>query len=488
MSISQAKSPIEFDPAAANDVPSLQVVQRVFDSLYTFGEQTDIQPQIADGEPEVSKEDTRWVVEIKDEATFQNGEPVTASDVKYSYNAPVEEETENGSEFEMIDEITVVDESTVQFDLGYPYAPFPTKLAWQIYPEAVREEDKEAFSLENPVGAGPYEFVDWSEGEYVKLSRWEDYWGTKPEVAELELVPVQESTTRVTTLKRGTHDVIEGIPPKLYSTVEQMDDASVEEESALGYYYLSFNCNEGPTQDAKVREAIDYTFSMDQAVQNYVEPAGNRLTTPFPQPIAETWDFPTDEWDQIPHGKDLEKAEQLFDEAGVPMDYSWKIIVPPDDKREQIGISVSNGLKAAGFDNVSVERLEWGTFLDLYATGNEDDYNMYTLGWVDEFDPHQYLYFMFHESQAGGTNGCYYENDEVMEQIDEAGKIADTEERRELYIDAVTSILEDRAHLPAYNVKNNFGVKDYVGDFQPHTLSQLNPRMVSSYNNVSVDK
>ncbi|SFR51886.1 ABC transporter substrate-binding protein [Halogeometricum limi] len=486
LNFAQSKSALDFDPLKANDVPSLQVTERIFDSLYTYEEGTTLTPQLAAGEPEINGDGTQYTVTLKDDITFHNGEPITAEDVKYSYLAPAREETENGSEFTMIDEITVVDEKTVQFDLKYPFGPFKHKLAWAPVPKAAREEDREGFNSD-PVGSGPYELEDWQEGSYVRMTRHEDYWGEKPEIQTLNFTPVSEPTTRVTTLRNGENHIVQTVPPKLYSTVEGISEASVQERGGLGYYYLAFNCNEGPTADKKVREAIDYAVSMDQAVQNYVEPAGTRMTSPLPQSIIESWGFPGEEWADIAHDKDLTKAEQLLEEAGVDKDYDWTIIVPPDDKREQIGITVSNALQELGFSNASVQRLDWGAFLDKYATGDEDDYNMYTLGWVDEVDPDGFLYFLFHESEEGSTNGCYYENDEVMRQLDEARKSPDRETRKELYTKAVTSILEDRAHLPAYNLKNSFGVRSEVKGFRPHTISGINPRMTGPLGSVTLD-
>jgi peptide/nickel transport system substrate-binding protein len=485
----QTKSPLDFDPLKANDIPSLQVVERIFDSLYTYEEGTSLTPEIADGEPEVSKEGTRYVVSLTDGATFHNGDPITAEDVKYSFLAPMREETENGSEFTMIDSITVVDERTVQFDLKYPFGPFRHKLAWTPVPKAYREENKQAFNTSDPLGSGPFEFVDWQEGDYVRLERHEDYWGEPmPEVQALEFTPITEPTTRVTTLRNEENHVVQTVPPKLYSTVEGISGANIQEQPGLGYYYLSFNCNEGPTTDKKVREAIDYAISMDQAVSNYVEPAGQRMTSPLPQSLIDSWGFPGEEWQQIPHEKDAEKARQLLEEAGVPKDYSWKIIVPPDDKREQIGITVSNALQSLGYSNATVQRLDWGAFLDKYSTGNENDYNMYTLGWVDEVDPDGYLWYMFHEETEGETNGCYYSNDEVMSQLKQARESPDHEERKQLYTDAITTILEDRPHLPAYNLKNSFGVRDSVKGFRAHTISSVNPRMAGPLGTVSIDE
>ncbi|QLG27899.1 ABC transporter substrate-binding protein [Halorarum halophilum] len=494
LNLAQVKSPLEFDPIVLNDVPSDQVASQIFDGLYTYDESTGIVPELATGEPEVTNDGTRYVIEMTGDATFHNGDPVTAEDVKYTLEAPVAEETDNASTFNMIDSITVQDETTLQIDLKYPYGAFMTSLVMGIVPKSVREEDKEAFNTSNPVGAGPFKFDSWQEGSHVDIVRYDDYWGEPmANLQKIHFSPVEEATTRVTTLRNGENDVIEEIPPKLYSTVRDIQDASIDEVPGIGYFYLAFNCNEGPTTDPKVREAVDYCFSMDSAVSNYVEPTGVRQYSPFPASITKDWGFPIDQWKNIPHDKNIEEAKALFEEAGVSMDYSWRIIVPPDDKREQIGITVSNGLKEAGFNNVSVQRLDWGAFLDQYVSGSEDDMNMYTLGWSGSPDPDAFTYYMFGQTEdtLGVTDGTFYTQTSdraaaATQKIVDARESADREERKQLYTEAVTTILEDRAHLPAYNLKNSFGVKDYVNDFTSHPVSSFH--IVSDHNNVSVDK
>ncbi|SFR51262.1 ABC transporter substrate-binding protein [Halogeometricum limi] len=490
--IALVKSPLEFDPLVLNDVPSSQVVDRVVEGLYTYDENTGIVPLLAEGSPTVENDGKRFTVTIKEGATFSNGDPVTAEDVKYSYEAPVAENTENASELNMIDTVEAVDERTVQFNLKYPYAPFKTTLTWYVVPKSVREEDKEAFNTGNSlVGSGPFTFEEWQEGNFARLAANPDYWGDpKPNLDEIEFVPVEEATTRVTTLKNGENDIIEEIPPKQYPTVRSIQDASIEEVPGIGYFYAAFNCNEGPTTDPKVREAIDYAFDMDQAVSSYVEPTGVRQYSPYPLSIAESWGFPLDEWKQIPHGKDVDQTKALLEEAGVPDDYTFKVIVPPDDKREQIGITISNGIKEAGWD-ATVQRLDWGAFLDKYVSGDESEYNIYTLGWSGTPDPDAFTYYLFgrDENTLGVTNGTFYGNNseagkQVSEKFIEARRTPEREERKALYEEATTTLLEDRVHLPAYNLKNSFGVKDYVEDFRSHPVSSFS--ITSDYNNVSV--
>ncbi len=487
------KSPLEFDPIMLNDVPSQQVAQNIFEGLYEYNESTGLVPALAAGEPEVNGDGTQYTVQIAENATFQNGDPVTSEDVKYSFEAPVNEETQNASEVNMVESIDTPDEKTAVFNLKYPYGAFETTLAWSIVPKSVRENDKDAFNTSKPVGSGPFQFDDWQEGQFVRISRYDDYWGDQmPNLAQVEFVPVEEATTRVTTLRNGENDIIEEIPPQLYSSVEQIQDASIDEVPGIGYFYMAFNCAEGPTTDPKVREAVDYCFDMDQAVSNFVEPTGLRQYSPLPQALADEWGFDVSQWEQIPHGKDIEQAQQLFEEAGVSQDYSWRIIVPPDDKREQIGTTVSNGLQEAGF-NAEVQRLDWGAFLDQYVSGSEDDYNMYTLGWSGTPDPDAFTYYMFGatEDTLGVTDGTFYHDSsdraaEATQKFVQAREMADQEQRKQLYTEGITTVLEDRAHLPAYNLKNSYGVKDYVNDFTSHPVDSFH--LSSNHNNVSVDK
>ena len=493
LKMAQVKSPIEFDPIVLNDVPSDQVVQQVFEGLYTYDKTTGLVPELATSEAEVSRNGQRYVLELQQGATFQNGDPVTAEDVKYTLEAPVKEETENASELNMIDTIEAVDERTVQIDLQYPFGAFPNSLTYSIVPKAVREKDKEAFNTKKPVGSGPFEFVEWQEGNFVRLKRWEDYWGEKkPNLAEVEMVPIEEATTRVTTLQNGENDVIEEIPPKLYSTVRNQQGTQISEVPGIGYYYMAFNCNEGPTTDTRVREAVDYCFDMDQAVSNFVEPTGLRQYNPVPESVATQWGLPVDQWKQIPHKKNIDKAKQLFSEAGVDSGYQWKIIVPPDDKREQIGVTVSNGLQEAGF-NASVQRLDWGAFLEKYVSGKESDYNMYTLGWSGTPDPDAFTYYMFGvtDDVLGVTDGTFYSQTtpqakQACQKFVDARRSADRAERKRLYTEGITTVLEDRAHLPAYNLKNSFGVASNVSDFVAHPVDSFH--LVSDYNNVSVSQ
>jgi len=442
--------------------------------------------------PTVERDGTRYIVPIREGATFHNGDPVTADDVVHTMTAPVDEQTANASEVNMIDTAEVVDETAVQFDLKYPYGAFTTAMVRSVVNANVRREDPEAYNQE-PIGSGPFRLVEWEPENYATVERVDDYWDTdsRPAVAGIEFDPIEEQTTRVTELETGNVDIIETIPPQLYETVESNQNARVTESPGVGYYYLAFNCANGPTSDPLVREAVDYCFSMDQAIANFVEPSGVRQYSPYPASISAEWEFPVDEWASIPHDQDIDAATSLFEEAGVSTDYEWRIIVPPDDMREQIGITIGDGLQNAGFENVEVQRLDWGTFIQTYQSdegpNSEDAYNMYTLGWSGSPDPDAFAYYLLSQQTNGVTNGTFHEYDEASAMLTQARESADYETRRERYIDATTQLLEERVHLPAYNLNNSYGVNDAVDGFSAHPIA-TEVQVATDHTTVSVSR
>lgn len=490
ITITQQVEPLEWDPVVINDVYSLQIAMNVYDGLYEYDSDLSLVPKIASDMPEVEQDGTRFIFPIKEGVTFHNGDELTAEDVEHTFLAPVEESTENSAEVNMISNTEIIDDYTLQVDLEFVYGQFTTAtIARHVVNKSARLEDREAYNLENPIGSGPYEFVDWEQGNFVEIQVNEDYWDQDevglPNIENVVYEPVDEDTTRITRLQEESSEIIMGIPSQLWSDVEDMDHAYIESTESISYFYLAFNCNEGPTATKEVREALDYVFDMDSFIQEQVEPAGVRARTPVPPGIADTWDFPAEEWnDQYSNDVDYDQAQQLLDEH-APSDWEPLIIVPPDDLRELLGEVVQSGLEEAGY-SATVQRIDWGPFTERYQSGDADEFNLYALGWAGEGDPDAFMYPLFHEDNAGTTQGHFYDNQEVHDAILTARQSSDFDERRQLYLDAIEQILADKVHLPAYSLRNSMGILNEVEDIQAHPASEYNPRIFSHYNNASI--
>jgi peptide/nickel transport system substrate-binding protein len=102
----------------------------------------------------------------------------------------------------------------------------------------------------------------------------------------------------------------------------------------------------------------------------------------------------------------------------------------------------------------------------------------------DPAHPRVYMYFLFAQEMFETTNGTFYENSEVDQKIMTGRESTDREERRQAYQEAITTVLEDRAHLPAYGLKNSYGVRSRVRDFSAHPV--MYHSIYSDWNNVSL--
>lgn len=285
-------------------------------------------------------------------------------------------------------------------------------------------------------------------------------------------------------LVTGRNRIIEPVSPRVRKLIRKRNGASMRTKPGFTTYHLGFNLNEGPTTDPKIRKAIDYCLDMDQAVEDFITPIGEREYSPLPDRMAKRWNLPLSEWRDIPVERNTREAKILFEEAGL--DKEIKILVPKDPKRMEIGRELATGIREAGY-RASVEPAEWKTFLEAHVSGVPSDYMVYIDGTHGGPDPDFFAYQIIHRDQTGKTNGLFYDKQDVMNEIEQARRTTNRKQRRKLYASAITTALQDRAILPAYSYRNSFAIKDTVRNFRIHPNAQLNPRVVSPDRAIWID-
>lgn len=473
--------PASLDPLA-EETPPDALAQLVFGGLYTYDASTGLVPYLAAGEPRIGDERREYVVEVREDARFQNGDPVTAGDVRYSIET-VRERDPDGQLATVLDSVEAVDDRTVRFRLTEAYAPFGHLLATPVVPEAAREDDPERFRS-HPIGAGPFRVTERLPDQSLRLERWADYWAEpRPNLDAVEFAVVETPTTRINALASGEADVAAAVPPQLYPDLLERSDVQVADAPRLDYVHLAFNCRAGPTADPAVRRGIDFCVPMDRFVSEFVVPAGQRTASPIPPPLAADWEFPVDRWRGLTNQRDLEAARERFESAEVSDDWSPTILVPDEQLYEQLAIAVANGLREVGY-RASIEPLPPEVFNRRRVTGDPEIYDMYVDRWTAIPDPDAFTYPLFATEAEGETNGTYYREESVQQKLETARRAIRKPERRDLYADAVTTILEERAHLPAFVSRYSFAVSERVRDFDAHPVTAF--RLVSGYNNVSI--
>jgi len=282
----------------------------------------------ADGEPntttglatdwQYSEDNTSLTVTLRDDATFHNGDPITAEDVKFSIERATSEDSVTSWAATMRNElraVAVVDPTTVQFDFNLPRPLFHLRLT--------RLDGQEAYVVSkafvegggnfvtDPVGSGPYMFDAAEPGNTkITLVANEDYWRGPPRFDHLVFMNVNDATTRVNMLKTGEADFID-IPRDLVADAESSGSVVIASPVLSHVELWLLNQWEGIFADPKVREAmtlaIDRTTIIDTIFDGKAEPANF-----FPDwPTSIGYSGPG----EIPY--DPDEARSLIEEAGA---------------------------------------------------------------------------------------------------------------------------------------------------------------------------
>src|SRR5690625_5489181 len=122
--------------------------------------------------------------------------------------------------------------------------------------EVAEEGDPDAYINQNPAGTGPFKYEEWTPGEKVVLSRYDDYWGEPAKLDSVEFKVVDEQSSRIAELETGESHVADGIGPDNIDRVNSMENASALQVPSVSLNYIGLNVQKEPFDDVKVRQAV----------------------------------------------------------------------------------------------------------------------------------------------------------------------------------------------------------------------------------------
>src|SRR5699024_2144587 len=193
---------------------SSTTADRLFKNLhaYMFYWDDDIELQNGIVEDYEQKDDETWVFKIKEGIEFHNGDTLTAEDIKFSLERVMEDSSlKQYLYFKQLEEVNVLDEYEVEIKTDGLMTTLKTLLAKsgaEILPHKYIEEGGMDEFQKHPIGAGPYEFVEWEKDSQVTLKPFDNYYGEDPKWEEVVLRSIPESSTRVGELVSGNVDLI----------------------------------------------------------------------------------------------------------------------------------------------------------------------------------------------------------------------------------------------------------------------------------------
>src|SRR5690606_35242995 len=176
-----------------------------------------------------------------------------------------------------------------------------------ISPKAL-DEKGDAIASE-PVGTGPYRFVEWVPDTSMTFERYDSYWGEPAALARVTFVPIPEASTRYSALQAGDVDVIENPPPAALDAMKASDAVYPIIEPKGRPVFLGFNLSE--VTDVRVRRAVAHAIDKEAIVNSVLEGIGRPATNGLIPPEYLDTDPPAN----IPY--DPDEARRLLAEAGA---------------------------------------------------------------------------------------------------------------------------------------------------------------------------
>ncbi len=457
--VAQASDATSLDPHAGNDQPSARVMRQVYDTLTGMDEDMNVYPLLA--EEYKSVDPLTWEFKLKEGVKFHNGEEMKADDVIYS----IERHLKSPSVSHILGQIDSVEKDGDYKVIIKTKAPFAAILrhlshnSAAILNKKAVEEAGENYG-QKPVGTGPYTLNNWSSGQNILLTRFEDYHGELAKTENIDFKVVPEATSRTIGLQTGEIGIAYDIDPIDVKTIEADDALEFLKVPSLSIDFLGMNNEKEPFNNPLVRQALAYAINPQEMLDSVMEGEGELAVSPLQKSVfGATTDVKKYEYNP-------EKAKQLLAEAGYPNGFKTSISTDDGAVRNRIAVVAQSKLKEIGID-ATINSMEWGKYLDMTAKG---EHEMFILGWSTNTGDADYgLAGPYLSTNHGdGGNRSFYTNTAVDKLIIDASHELDEAKRIELYKLAQQQIVEDVPTILLYHKNMNSGIQKNIKGYKVH--------------------
>ncbi|MBA8825792.1 peptide/nickel transport system substrate-binding protein [Saccharopolyspora lacisalsi] len=452
---------------------------KFYDGLMAFDGKGSLLPALA-AEPPVADEDARrWTVKLRGDVTFHDGTPFDAEDVVATYRAAIDPAYAStiSSNFDMLDRVEALDPHTVRFDLKYPYVPWPARMVLGIVPAEKLAEPAPLTNSElntKPVGTGPYQLVEWRQGERMVWRGNPDYWGGAPAIGEVTVVFATDDNTRAQRVRSGEFDGTV-LPPVLAERVGTDSYRTVHHDTA-DYRAITLPSTHPVTGDPTVRTALNLAANRDGMIDALLGGHGIPGHTPIP-PSMDRYHEPTARF-----AFDRKRAKGMLDAGG------WRpgpdgvrrrggqraeftvMYFADDSLRKQLAVAFASDAGEVGIEvrPAGVDRTEAASRIGTDAI---------VLGGGNPLDPDLQMYDSLHSSVIGtGTynNPAQYRNAAVDAALDRGRHTTDSARRARYYKQAQTAYVADPGLVYLAFIQHSYVMRTgawngYEPVIEPHT-------------------
>lgn len=435
----KGSDPRGLDPAYVDDGESAKIIVNIYDNLVKYKPgSTDVEPALATSWKQ-SADGLTWTFYLRKGVKFHDGTPFNAQAVKFSVDRQLPPQATDDMPYasftfdpNVIKEVKVVNDYTVQFLLKKPYAPFLANLAMSlaapiVSPTAVKKWGKDF--TQHPVGTGPFIFEKWEKDQQIVLRKNPNYWGEKAKVDKVVFKVTKENSVRASELMTGAIDIMDGVDTNDVKTLEARK-MKVIKNPGMNINYMSFFCNKKPFNDVRVRRAIAMAIDRAQLVkylyQGYAKLANGPLPSFIPgyDPNLKFVDYNPAE------------AKKLLAEAGYPnLEFTMLTYSNPRPYNPATGVKLAEAIQADLLKigvKTNIKVYPWTEYKQVVFKAEEGDACFY--GWIgDNGDADNFLSLLDGRQIESSLNNAKYNNPVVNDLLDKGTRTLNPKERIKIY-------------------------------------------------------
>ena len=477
--------------AVAYDITTMDVAKttddymipmNVFDRLF----ETRVQDGTAQVVPslctefKVSEDGLTYDFTLREGVVFSNGNPLTASDVQYTFerllilanqNTDIPLEVAGGQELmdgkaESLSGFTVRDDTHFSVQLNAPNAGFPAELSAPAMSVVDRESMADGFGTEPAatLGTGPYRVTEWVTNDHYTLEYNDRYWGAEPSVKKVIVRVISDANTQNLMFQNGELDLID---------LQNQDSAIVESQykaagarivsvPKVGLTFLALNENNEFLKDVAVRKAIGMALDVDTLIAGLYNGDARRENGVIPSGV---WAH-NDSLEGYPY--DPEAAKNLLKEAGYEegqIAFELSMDSAASGTVQLVYENISQMLEKTGI-KATVKSYDHAAWLDLRMSGKMDSF---IARWgMDYNDPANIMYTFFGTADNTLHRSLNYPDADIISRVAAASAIVDDEARMAEYRALEQKLIrEDAAWIPLYAEMHLYCMGPRVESFTP---------------------
>ncbi|MFN2360081.1 MAG: peptide ABC transporter substrate-binding protein [Marinobacter sp.] len=439
-----ASEPASLDPHLVEDAVGGAIVIDLFEGLTRSGATGDTEPALAKSWS-TSDDNLTWTFELREDARWSDGTPVTAKDFVYGWQRAVDPEL--GSNYAYYIEtagvdnagaiikgekppeelgVRAVDDFTFEVTLNAPITYLADMTVhYTMFPaprKVIEEHGSDWTKPGRMVSNGAYQLDTWNVGEKLVASRNPHYHSDGQTIIDrVVYLPIESSSAELQRYESGELHMTSTVPMTQMERLKRERPDELLTAPSIATYMYTFNVDRPPFDDVRVRKALTYAIDRDIIV-NYITRGGQSPAYSLTPPYVSDFDFRQPEYATWTQEKRDEEARKALRDAGYDDDNPLEIelLYNTDEGHKALAIVVSQMWKEKLGADITISNLEWKTFLSEKQAGN---FGMARHGWIGDYnEASTFLTLLTGES---GNNDGGWSHDEYDQLLRDARSSVD---------------------------------------------------------------